>query len=60
MRTIREYKNRFNQLMESTMGNVKPLIVEQEKTVVELTDLNTQVPDSLVDSPQEVEENQVL
>jgi hypothetical protein len=55
MNTIREYKNRFNQLMESTIGNVKPLIVEQEKTVVELTDLNTQVPDSMVDSPQEVD-----
>ena len=32
MNTIRDYKSRFNQLMESTMGNVKPLIMEQEKT----------------------------
>ncbi len=29
MTTINEYKNRFNQLMESTLGNVKPLIMEQ-------------------------------
>jgi hypothetical protein len=29
MRIINEYKKRFNQLMESTMGNVKPLIMEQ-------------------------------
>jgi hypothetical protein len=29
MKTINEYKNRFNQLMESTMGDVKPLIMEQ-------------------------------
>jgi hypothetical protein len=29
MKTINEYKNRFNQLLESTMGNVKPLISEQ-------------------------------
>jgi len=32
MNTIRDYKNRFNQLMESTMGNVKPLIMEQSGT----------------------------
>jgi hypothetical protein len=32
MNTIREYKNRFNQLMESTIGNVKPLVSEQEDT----------------------------
>jgi len=30
MNTIRDYKNRFNQLMESTMGDVRPLISEQE------------------------------
>jgi hypothetical protein len=29
MNTIRDYKSRFNQLMESTMGNVRPLIMEQ-------------------------------
>ena len=29
MKTINEYKNRFNQLMESIMGDVKPLIMEQ-------------------------------
>ncbi len=29
MRTINEYKKRFNQLIESTIGNVKPLIIEQ-------------------------------
>ena len=29
MKTINEYKNRFNQLMESTLGDVKPLIMEQ-------------------------------
>ena len=42
--------NRFKQLLESTMGNVKPLISEEETTIVDLTDLNSQVPDSLVDS----------
>jgi hypothetical protein len=42
--------NRFKQLLESTMGNVKPLISEQETTVVDLTDLNSQVPDNLVDT----------
>lgn len=42
--------NRFKQLLESTMGDVKPLISEEETTVVDLTDLNSQVPDSLVDS----------
>ena len=31
MNTIREYQNRFNQLMESTMGNVKPLLMEKPK-----------------------------
>lgn len=29
MNTIKEYQKRFNQLLESTMGNVKPLIMEQ-------------------------------
>ena len=29
MRTINEYKKRFNQLMESTIGDVKPLISEE-------------------------------
>ena len=29
MRNLNEYKNRFNQLMESTIGDVKPLITEQ-------------------------------
>jgi|688.fasta_scaffold860071_1 hypothetical protein len=33
MRTINEYKNRFNQLLESQLGNVKPLIMEQETKV---------------------------
>jgi len=36
MRTINEYKNRFNQLLEATIGNVKPLIMEQGKTLVKL------------------------
>lgn len=30
MNTIRDYKNRFYNLMESTMGDVRPLISEQE------------------------------
>ena len=30
MKSIRSYKKRFNTLMESTMGNVKPLISENE------------------------------
>lgn len=47
---LNEYRRRFNILMESEMGNVKPLISEEETTVVDLTDLNSQVPDSLVDS----------
>jgi hypothetical protein len=34
MGTINEYKNRFNQLMESTMGNVKPLLNEEENTII--------------------------
>lgn len=53
MKIINEYKNRFNQLMESTMGDVRPLISEVETNVIDLTDLNSQVPDSLVDSPPE-------
>ena len=32
MRNINEYKRRFNMLLESTMGNVKPLINEEETT----------------------------
>lgn len=32
MRTINDYKNRFNQLLESQLGNVKPLINEQQPT----------------------------
>ena len=32
MRNINEYKRRFNTLLESTMGNVKPLINEEETT----------------------------
>ena len=31
MKNLNQYKNRFNQLMESTLGNVKPLIMEQPK-----------------------------
>jgi hypothetical protein len=30
MNNLNEYKKRFNTLMESTIGNVKPLITEQE------------------------------
>jgi len=30
MKNINEYKRRFNTLMESTMGDVKPLIMEQK------------------------------
>lgn len=29
MKTINEYKKRFNQLMESTIGDIKPLIMEE-------------------------------
>lgn len=32
MKNINQYKKRFNQLLESTMGNVKPLIMEQSST----------------------------
>ena len=32
MNTIRDYKNRFYKLMESTMGDVRPLIMEQSGT----------------------------
>ena len=35
-------KNRFKQLLESTMGNVKPLITEEENNTIDLTDLNSQ------------------
>ena len=38
MRTINEYKNRFNQLLESQLGNVKPLIMEQETFGVTLVE----------------------
>jgi len=51
MKKIIEYKKRFYTLMESTMGDVRPLIAEEEENVVELVDLNSQVPDSLVDIP---------
>ena len=50
MRNINEYKIRFDVLLESKMGDVKPLIFEQDDTVVDLTDLNSQVPDNLVDA----------
>ena len=30
MKNLNDYKKRFNILMESTMGNVKPLIMEEE------------------------------
>ena len=33
MRNINEYKRRFDTLLESTMGNVKPLINEQSDDV---------------------------
>jgi hypothetical protein len=36
--------------MESTIGNVKPLINEEENNTIDLTDLNSQVPDNLVDN----------
>ena len=55
MQNLNEHINRMRQLIGVKHGIVKPLVSEQEKTVVELTDLNTQVPDSLVDSPQEVD-----
>jgi len=32
MNRIKNYKSRFNQLMESTMGDVRPLIMEQSGT----------------------------
>ena len=47
MNTIREYQKRFNQLMESKSGDVKPLISEAEEKVVEVmvnTGDFTQVP----------------
>jgi hypothetical protein len=51
MNNLNEYKNRFYTLMESTMGNVKPLITEEdENNTIDLTDLNSQVPDNLVDN----------
>ena len=34
MKNINDYKNRFYNLMESTMGDVKPLIMEQSGTTV--------------------------
>jgi hypothetical protein len=37
MNNIEQYKNRFFNLMESTIGDVKPLISEQTNTVDELT-----------------------
>jgi hypothetical protein len=36
MRTINEYKNRFYNLLESTVGNVKPLINENEDPYLDL------------------------
>jgi hypothetical protein len=45
MKSINEYKNRFNQLLESTMGNVKPLISEKVESTpnVNLNDLEYEV-----------------
>ena len=40
MRNIESYKNRFYNLMESTIGNVKPLISEQEETEPQIFDKN--------------------
>jgi len=40
MRNIEAYKNRFYNLMESTIGNVKPLISEQEETEPQIFDKN--------------------
>jgi hypothetical protein len=37
MNNIEQYKNRFFNLMESTIGDVKPLISEQTDTIDELT-----------------------
>ena len=34
MENIEQYRKRFNSLLESTMGDVKPLIVEQESGIV--------------------------
>jgi hypothetical protein len=36
MRNINEYKKRFYNLMESTLGDVRPLISEQDKDVSDL------------------------
>ena len=40
MKTINEYKNRFDQLMESTIGNVKPLINETDEEDIPTFSLN--------------------
>lgn len=45
MGTINKYKNRFDQLMESTIGNVKPLIMEQNVITITNFALIHEVPD---------------
>jgi len=37
MENINDYRKRFGQLMESTMGDVRPLISEQESTTETMT-----------------------
>ena len=47
MKNIENYKRRFYTLMESTMGNVKPLISEQSEPIDII--YNTPMPNSFVD-----------
>lgn len=45
MKTINDYRKRFNQLMESTIGNVKPLLNESSEinSVEKITDLKNKI-----------------
>ena len=46
-------KNRFKQLLESTMGNVKPLITEEENTINSIPPLNN-LPDEIKTNTKDV------
>jgi hypothetical protein len=53
MGNIENYKTRFNQLMESTMGNVKPLISEQTEIEVSPENAYNELEKLNVSSPME-------
>ena len=44
MNSVEQYRKRFNMLIESSMGNVKPLILEQETPSITASEISVYGP----------------